>query len=350
MPSPSRKKVIAGLRRLRRAAFVVTAGVAAVVLAGTALAAFDDDPGYTVTAYFRKAVGVHEGSDVRVLGLKVGAIRSVRPEPSRVRVDMRLDRTVLVPANAGALVIAPSVVADRYVQLTPVYTGGPRLADGAVIPVERTGTPMEIDQLYATVSKLATDLGPDGLNRDGALSDAIRTGAANLDGNGRAAGRTIEQLGRAAKTLNGSQRDLFATVDNLRRFTGMLRDNDAQVRQAERQLADVTGFLAADRADLAAALRLLAEALGKVKTFVEDNRALLKSNVGKLASITQVLVEQRRSLAEALDVQPLNVQNVLNAYDPQTGSLMGRANLNELSAGGGAGPPLPLPTVDGGGR
>ncbi|MFI0351208.1 MCE family protein [Actinomadura sp. 9N407] len=335
-------------RKARHPALVLIAGVAVLALAGAVAAVLRDAPGPKVTAYFKQAVGVHVGSDVRVLGVKVGTIESVRPEPARVRVAMRVDHGIEIPAAARALVITPSVVADRYVQLSPAYTGGPRFASGAVIPVERTVTPMEIDTIYATVTKLAADLGPNGLDRDGALSDAIRTGAANLDGNGEAFGTTIERFGKAAKTLTGSQDDLFSTIGNLQKFTTMLRNNDGQVRQAERQLAEVSGFLAEDRHNLAAALTQLADALGKVKAFIEDNRALVRSNVNKLASITQVLVDQRRSLAEALDVQPLNVGNVLNAYDPDRKALMGRANLNELSRPGG--PPLPLPAVDGGGR
>ena len=62
--------------------------------------------------------------------------------------DLTLDHGVKVPAGAGAVVVAPSVVADRYIQLTPAYTGGPRLGDHAVIPATRTATPVEIDQLY----------------------------------------------------------------------------------------------------------------------------------------------------------------------------------------------------------
>ncbi|MFG2003287.1 MCE family protein [Spirillospora sp. NPDC048911] len=340
---PDRRR--ARYRRLRLVLLALIAATMAVVLGAVMLAVLTGRPATRITAYFTQAVGVYAGSDVRVLGVKVGTIESVKPEPSRVKVTLKVDEAAPIPANAGALVIAPSVVADRYVQLTPAYTGGERLTADAVIPVERTGTPVEIDTLYGTVKKLAADLGPNGLNKNGALSNALRTGARNFQGNGEATGKTIEQLGKAARTLNGSDKDLFATIRNLQKFTSMLRANDNQVRLAERQLADVTGFLADDRENLAAALRQLADALGKVKTFIQDNRALIKSNVDKLASITQVLVDQRRSLAEALDVQPLNVMNVLNAYDPARQTLMGRGNLNELSMGD---PPLPLPAVNGG--
>jgi virulence factor Mce-like protein len=215
------------------------------------------------------------------------------------------------------------------------------MAGGDEIPRDRTATPVELDQLYESLHRLATALGPNGANSAGALSDLLDTGAANLAGNGRALGDTIGALGAATRTLSGSEQDLFGTVANLERFTTMLRDSDAQVRRAETQLRDVAAFLADDRHHLAAALSELATALIQVRDFIKDNRARLTSNVDKLASITDILVRQRASLEEALDVVPLALTNVLGAYNTETGSFEGRGNLREL------GPALPLPAVGG---
>ncbi|MFB9907528.1 MCE family protein [Allokutzneria oryzae] len=284
-----------------------------------------------ITAFFSAAVGVHEGTDVRILGVKVGEVLEVQPEPERVKVILSVKYGVELPADARGVVVTPTVVSDRYVQLTPAYTGGPQLADGGVIPVERTATPVELDQLYASLDRMTTDLGPGGANKDGALSELLDTGAANLKGNGAALNDTITKLGQAAKTLNGSQNELFGTVDNLQRFTSMLARNDNQVRAAERQLAEVTGFLAADRGDLGAALAELPGALGKIQGFIKDNRSRIKSSVDKLAAVTKVLVDQKAALSEALDAAPLAVSNVMNAYDPVRKVLDGRANITEFA-------------------
>ncbi len=324
------------LPRVRRSVAVAGLVAAIVALAGTLFALSQPDD-QRITAYFGQAVGVYPGSDLRVLGVKVGRVDAVRPVGRQVRVTMTLDHDVAVPAGVDAVVVAPSIVADRYIQLSPAYTGGPRLADHAVIPSTRTATPVELDQLYDSISRLAKALGPNGANKKGALSDVLNTGAADLSGNGRELGDMIDQLGKATKTLSGSKDDLFSTLTNLQKFTTMLKSNDGQVRQAERQLAQVNGFLADDRQNLGAALNQLATALVEVKRFIKENRARLKSNVTKLASITQVLVDQRRSLAEAMDTIPLAADNVLNAYDPVNQSLDGRGDLNELSMGPPAG-------------
>ncbi|WP_433334145.1 MCE family protein [Spirillospora sp. CA-294931] len=321
---------IAGRDR-RRTTVALLVGVSLMAAALVALAGGPSGP--RITAYFAAAVGVYPGSDVRVLGVRVGEIEEITPVGTQVRTRLRLERDARVPADARALVVAPSVVADRYIQLTPAYTGGPRMETGARIPVSRTATPVELDQLYDSLKRISGDLGPKGANSGGALSRAIKTGAENLRGNGPAFNEMIAEFGKANRTLAGTSDDLFATISNLQKFTTMIKENDGQVRRAERQLAEVTGFLAADRDELAGALRELSLALAQVRDFIRDNRRLFKKNVDKLASITQVLVDQRRSLAEAFDVLPLNATNVLNTYDPASGTLMGRGDLNEISMG-----------------
>jgi phospholipid/cholesterol/gamma-HCH transport system substrate-binding protein len=329
-----------------RAGRLLAAALAVLVvftgsLAWTVLRDFDTKH---IVAYFDEAVGVYAGSDVRVLGVPVGTITSVSPQGTRVRVRISISRDVDVPAGALAAVVAPSVVSDRYVQLSPAYTGGRKMADGDEIPADRTATPVELDQLYASLDRLATALGPEGANRAGALSGLLHTGAANLDGNGKALGNSIADLGKATRTLSGSQEELFDTVANLERFTAMLRDSDDQVSKAETQLRDVAGFLADDRQELAAALRDLATALLQVRDFIRDNRGRIASNVDKLASITETLLRQRASLEEALDVVPLTLTNVMGAYNPDTGSFEGRGNLRELGPEQAA-PAAPAPTT-----
>ncbi|MCI2417095.1 MCE family protein [Saccharopolyspora sp. K220] len=284
-----------------------------------------------VTAYFNAAVGIYPGGDVRILGVPVGTVDEIVPQGQLVRVVMSVDRDVDVPADAGAVAVSPSVVSDRYVQLTPVYKGGPKLADGAVIPKERTATPVELDQIYRSLNDLTTALGPNGANAQGALTDLLNTGAANLGGNGQALSETIRNLGEVGTTLSGNSEQLFSTVDNLQKFTSMLAANDDQVRRFNTQMQQVSSFLAGERQDMSAAMAELAIALGKVESFVRDNRELLKSNVDQLNAVANVLVEQKAALSESLNNAPLALSNLNNAYNGASGTLDTRANINELN-------------------
>ena len=304
--------------------------VAALLLAAGLFLIFRDTGGTRLSAYFSKTVGLYAGSSVRVLGVPVGEVTGVTPQGDAVRVDMRVDGTP-IPADVGAVVVAPSLVSDRYVQLTPAYDSGPVLASGTVLRKDRTATPAELDDLYSSLDKLSTALGPNGANRNGALSGVLDTAAANLKGNGSALNSTVGQLSDLAKTLDGSKDDLFATVQNLNSFTGALAQSDQQLNEFYARVADVSQFLAADSSDVGAALQSLGGALGDVQQFVNDNKSALESNVDKLASLSKVLVDQRAALAEVLDIAPTGATNFINSYDAASGTIAVRDNLNEIT-------------------
>jgi virulence factor Mce-like protein len=313
------------------ARFVAIVVVLALVVAGVLWFVLRDAGERRYSAVFSGVVGLYEGNDVRVLGVKVGKVDKVTPQGTDVRVDMKVDRDVEIPADAKAAIVAPSLVSDRYVQFAPAYTGGRVLAEGAVIGRDRTSTPLEIDDLYASLNRVSTSLGPNGINKNGALADLLNTLAKNADGNGQAVNDTVTQLSKLSSTVNAYSDDLFGTVDNLQKFTTMLAGSDAQVRQFSQQVTDVTGFLASERADLGAAVNQLGIALGMVQQFINDNRSKIKSNVDKLASVTQVLVDQRAALAEVLDLAPVALSNIINSYNGSSGTLDARSDINELT-------------------
>lgn len=319
MPRFSRAQIVTTVALLVTALVLVTGGWWLFTRAGTT----------QITAYFDKSVGIYSGSDVRVLGVKVGQVEGVTPLGDQVRVEMRVQRGVDIPADAKAAQITPSVVSDRFIQLAPAYSGGPVMESGATISRERTATPVEVDQLYASIEELSAALGPNGANKDGALSNLVDTAAKNLDGNGEALGNTITELSKAAATLNYARGDLFDTVKNLEKFVGALAANDAQVRQFNTQLADLSGFLSNERSNLGAAINQLSIALGDVAVFVRDNQDLVVSNAEGLVQVTQTLADNRQDLVDSLTTLPLAISNVVSSYDAESGTLASRVNIPE---------------------
>ena len=278
--------------------------------------------GRTLSADFPAVVGVYPGSDVRILGVKVGSVTSVAPQGDRVRVHLRYDADL--PADVAAIIVPPSIVSDRYIQLAPAYTAGPVLPDRAHIT--RTGVPMELDDVYRALDRLNRDLGPQGANKDGALSRLVTVGRANLEGNGQALNATLEGASKALSTLANGREDLFTSVVNLQQFTSMLARNDEQVRAFNKTLSSVAQQLAADAGELESALRKLSHALADLAGFVRDNRAQLASNVEALVDITNVLVRQQQAVIDVLDVAPLALSNLGLSYNPLTGTTDTRNN------------------------
>lgn len=283
-------------------------------------------------ALFDSAVALYPGSDVQILGVPVGKVTAVDPEGDVVRVTMRLDGGQKVSADTAAVIVAPTLVSDRYVQLTkPLASGDKALAADTVLPKDRTAVPVEVDDLYRSLDDMSTKLGPNGANKDGALSELLDVAAENLEGQGTGINQMLAEFGKATSTLADVDEDFFATVGNLKEFNDMLVANDRGVANVNRQFAAVTDYLAEDREDLADAIANLGDSLGVLEGFIKDNRGNLQTSVDNLVGPTQVLVKQKASLEEAVRLIPLALQNFLNAYNPSTKTLDGRGNLNEAS-------------------
>ncbi|WP_405597739.1 MULTISPECIES: MCE family protein [unclassified Streptomyces] len=282
-----------------------------------------------VTAYFPRTVGIYPGSDIRVLGIRIGEVEKITPEGDRVRVELAYDEGRKVPVDAKAAIINSSVVSDRYVQLLPVYRDGPVMRDGAVIPEKRTAVPVELDRIFDSLHTTADALGPKGANKDGSLSRLLGVSADTLDGQGENLNRTVKDLSQAVTTLSDGRGDLFGTVRNLQVFTAALAADDKSVRSFNTSLSKVAEQLAGERKDLADALRNLGAALGDVSDFVKKNKKSLTSDVKGLSKVTKVLVTQRAALEELLEVAPTGLSNLNNAYNPSAGTLDTRNNAQQ---------------------
>ena len=94
------------------------------------------------------------------MGVKVGAIDKIEPAGDKMKVTFHYANKYKVPADAQAVILNPTLVASRLLQLEPVYKGGPVLADNAVIPEERTQVPTDWDELRNTVTNVISKLGP----------------------------------------------------------------------------------------------------------------------------------------------------------------------------------------------
>ncbi len=304
--------------------------VAALVVAGLASFLLGGSPPKTLTAEFPRTVSLYEGSDVRVLGVPVGKVDSVTPSGTRVVVTMHYDSDVQVPRDAKAVIISPSIVGDRFVQLTPAFTGGPTLADGARLTEQQTAVPLELDDIYSSLDDLTVALGPRGANQKGALTNLLDTTARNFGGQGRKFHRTIESFSRLSGTLADNKDQLFGSVRELEGFVRTLAHNDRTVRTFNASLAQVSHMLRGERGDLAASLHNLGLAMREVSGFVRDNRAVLGHDISGLDRVTQVLVKQRGALAETLRNAPLALNNLALTYNPQAGTLDTRANIGEL--------------------
>ncbi|WP_216892875.1 MCE family protein [Nocardia alni] len=312
---------------------LMAAGLIVAVVAVSATVNFGGPSKKHVVAYFRNTTGLYPGDAVDVLGVKVGTVDKVSPQGDRVRVDMTYDGDRRFPADARAAIIAPTLVSGRYVQLAPVYRGGPALADGAAIPLEHTAVPVSFDDEKQQVDELIGALGPDGHNGNGPLADAVTAAAGAVGGRGATINGTLGALSAAAVTLQTGSPDMFDTLRNLQSFVSVLSANDRQIVGFSGQLSSVSELLADNRTELDALLNSLSTQMGQIQRFVANNHAQLVGDVSSLGRITQLLVDKEDDLAQVLHSGPTALDDFYNIYDPQTASLTGGLALPDIPDG-----------------
>lgn len=306
--------MIARLRSRWRLA--VATLLAAVVVAACLLVALPGPSSVVITAEFAETPGLYAGNHVDVLGIPVGRVLSVKPGPGGVAVKMRVKASQPIPAGAKAVLMAPDVVNDRYVQLTPAYGGGPTLANGAVIPLSRTAIPISVDQVFGALDDLAKALGPKGANAHGALSTLLRRLATALGNNGSAIHDAIVEASGALAGIASSPTELASLLDNLGQLTQAAADHTVAYQHFAADLQAVSASLAADNTDIQKALGDLQTLFANLTSFVRTNQSSLGGSVANLQLFAKRLASGQKALAATIDVGPLALQNLDAAVDP----------------------------------
>ncbi len=204
----------------------------------------------TITAILPDSAGLFTGNDVGVLGVPVGTVTAIEPEGDHVRVTLEItDTDVPIPADAGAAVVARSVATDRYVELTPVFRKGPRMEDGATIPLERTVTPVDFDQVLGSIKQFGDGL-VDNPQARNSIKDLVSIAASTLDGKGAQFNRTLSSLASAVDTVHGQSDDIVGSMRALDRLTRTLAADQGTVRAFVANVADAADLLASERGSL----------------------------------------------------------------------------------------------------
>jgi phospholipid/cholesterol/gamma-HCH transport system substrate-binding protein len=313
----------------RRARWVRPAlAVALVALLATAVyTVWPSRAGHEVVAYFPTAVGLYPGDNVSVVGVPVGTINSIEPRARDVKVTMTIRDGVKLPADARALVIAPNLVSARFVQFTPAYTDGPVLADGAEVGLDRTGVPVEWDEVKEQLTELSAQLGPKEGGVQGPLSEFVNQAADTFDGNGDSFRSALRELSQTAGRLGDSSSDLFGTVRNLQVLVNALANSNEQIVQFSNHVASVSQVLADSSQDLDQTMGALNQALSDVKGLLNENNTALIGQVNKLTEFTNVLTEHSDDIEQILHVTPNGLANFYNIYNPAQGTVGGLLSL-----------------------
>jgi phospholipid/cholesterol/gamma-HCH transport system substrate-binding protein len=316
------------LQRLTAASLAVTLVIASFLVGKKLWKQVEKN---TYAAYFAEANGLFVGDEIRILGVAVGVVDKIEPQPTSSKVTFSVDKQYSIPADARAAILSPSLVTSRAIQLVPVYSGGPKLSPGASIPLTRTAVPVEWDDFRKQLEKLTDALqpaGPDGVN---SVGEFINSAADNVRGQGDTARDTVLKLSEAISALGDHADDIFSTVRNLQLLVSALYSSSELLASFNQNLASVTTLLTNTPNEVANAVKSLDGALTDVRDFVAENREAMGVTFDRLSSITTALNDSRGDIKQILHIAPTVFQNFLNIYQPAQSAMTGIIALNNFA-------------------
>lgn len=273
------------------------------------------DPPLEATAVLKEASGLYVGNDVGVLGVTVGKITKLEPRGKTVHVTFEVtDPQVRVPADAAAIVVSRSVATDRYIELSPVYSGGATMTSGTVIPLARTRTPVDFDEVLTAMSDLASELvnSPKATN---GIREVLQTVAATFAGNSDDLNAAIKGLADLVGTVHGQSSSIFDTMDSLDRLSTGLVDHEELIQEFVENLSDALDLLNSERSDVEQVLKSVSATIDRVAEFSQENRGAVKSSVDKVLVLLRTILESRSDLGSVLELMPLATDNVGRTAD-----------------------------------
>jgi phospholipid/cholesterol/gamma-HCH transport system substrate-binding protein len=282
--------------------------------------------GFRFHVAFPQGGNIQRNTDVRISGVSVGKVVSVKPAGQRTDALVQLDtRYAPLHADARALLRVKTLLGEPFIALTPGTSTAPRLHEGAHLADSQVQDNQQLDQVLAAFDKparrslrdLTLELAAAFKGRDAQLNAALGTtaGAADaldalateldaqrpqLTGLVRSSGIALEALGARADSLRRvvrsgdavfgvtarRDRELQATIDALAPFLARLQPT---ARKLSATLDDAAPTLHA----LRPAAHLLGPGLARVD-------ALLPVATRVLRRLPAVLATAKRTLPDAV--------------------------------------------------
>jgi virulence factor Mce-like protein len=274
-------------QRRRRDRSPLTVGLIAlvIILVGVFLGFTKDIPfthGFRVKATFESANSLRLNSPVRIAGVAVGKVKKVEPKEGTNEAVVTLELTKAgLPIHEDATAkIRPRIFLEGnfFVDLRPGTPSSPKLADGDVIKVTRTATPVQLDEvLTALQSDTRQDLRDllDGLaqglnskpnradNRSADPSARGQTAAESFNDAYKDSPAALKGTAQVNEALLGTEpdRDVARLLAGTAKTTGALIRNEGNLKDLITNFNTTMAAFASEEGNLRTSIRLLAPTL-----------------------------------------------------------------------------------------
>jgi phospholipid/cholesterol/gamma-HCH transport system substrate-binding protein len=255
------------------------------------------DHPYSLTIQFANVLDLVPQSQVKVNDVAVGKVTDIALQDCRdpntgstlwcAKVKVQVNGNVHLPANASAAVQQTSLLGEKYVALIPppsAKAAKARLANGSLIPIARTRSAPEVEQVLGALSLL---LNNGGLSQIKAIATELDR-ALGTTGRQQAAKDLLKQLNTFVGTLDSQKDDITTALSNIDQLAKTLNDQKGVITEALDTYPQALHVLSQERGNLVRLLQNLSR-LGVVATRVIN--ATQTDFVSSLKALRPVLLQ-----------------------------------------------------------
>ncbi len=239
---------------------------------------------FVVQAQMPDINNLEQNARVRVADVAVGAVTKIERQGWHALVTMRLDGDVDLPANATVKLGQTSILGSQHIELAPPNDVAPQgvLRDGALIPLESSGSYPSTEQTLASLSAV---LNGGGIGQIYDITEAFSLAYHGRENDLRS---LVEQLDLFAGHLDDQSGDIIAASESLNGLVGQFAEQEPVLDRALKTIPDALGVLSERRDDLVDA----ADQLGRFGAMVTDTVGRSKEDVIRILRDTGPVLEQ----------------------------------------------------------
>ena len=316
--------------------FILVTALATTVLAiSIAGAGVGDTAGYY--ARFTDTTGLSAGDSVRIAGVKVGQVDSIKVVDHRtaqVRFSVERDRTL--PASVTATIKYLNMVGQRYVDLQQ-GTGpvGAVLRPGGTIALDHTTPALDLTELFNGFQPLFQGLSPTDVNQ--LAGEIIQV----LQGEGGTVDSLLANVGSLTTTLAAKDKVIGQVIDNLNAVLTTVNSRETGFNDLIITLQQLVSGFAADREPIGQSISALSQLTTSTAGLLEDGRQPLKDSIAQLGRLSTNLADSTPELEDFLTMTPQKLEAVgrLASYGSWLNLYLCQATVAGVTTADGSAPP-----------
>jgi phospholipid/cholesterol/gamma-HCH transport system substrate-binding protein len=268
---------------LKLLAFALVTVLATYVL-GTTIANTGYGDTNTYAAKFTDVTGLTKGDDVRIAGVRVGQVKSIKVVQRRVaQISFTVTKDRPLPETTHATIRYRDIVGHRYVELTQGAGSARTIPAGATIGLANTSPALDLDVLLGGFKPLFQALSPDAVNK---LSYEI---IQVFQGEGGTINDLLAHTASLTSTLADRDQLIGQTVENLNTVLGTVQQREAKLGDLIGKLQTLVSGLAQDRTAIGDSLGDINSLAATTTDLLAEGRPALKSDIGELRKVATTL-------------------------------------------------------------